>query len=60
MRNFNLTLKCEVDKDDFFIKRAASSVDLDIDKKIVHSVSIDCDIDTEYKHYASCSIFIFL
>ncbi|MCP4152171.1 MAG: hypothetical protein GY757_30815 [bacterium] len=47
MQNYSVKLQCKPKKS-YFIQRAADSVDLDIEKKLTHSVSIDADIETPY------------
>ena len=48
MRNYNVKLESKVDKKDYYINRVASSVDLHLDKKLTHEISIDCDFETDY------------
>lgn len=48
MPNYNVVLETKVDESDYFIKRAANSVDLDVSKKLTHKISINGDIESNY------------
>jgi ABC-type Mn2+/Zn2+ transport system ATPase subunit len=48
MRNYYVKLESHVNNKDYFINRAASSVDLDISKKLIHEINIEADIETDY------------
>jgi len=48
MRNYHLKLEAKANDKDYYIKRAANSVDLDIQKKLTHEVSIDGNLESDY------------
>lgn len=48
MRDYNVELFSECDKKDYYIKRATSSVDLDINKKLTHKINIKADLESDY------------
>ena len=47
MQNYNVELKSDVSKS-YRCKRAADSLDIDVNKKSVHNLSIDADITSEF------------
>ena len=47
MQTYNVILKSEVSKT-YLCKRAADSLDIDAEKKSVHSLSITADLKTDY------------
>lgn len=47
METFEVTLKSEA-PDDFYVLKAANSVDLDLDKKLTHHLKVRADIETPY------------
>lgn len=47
MQTYNVTLKSDVSKS-YLCKRAADSLDIDVEKKSIHSLSITADIKTDY------------
>jgi ABC-type Mn2+/Zn2+ transport system ATPase subunit len=47
MQTYEVTLKCDPPTD-FYCVKAANSVDLDIEKKLTHHLTIRADLDTPY------------
>lgn len=47
MQTFEVLLKSEA-PDDFYVLKAANSVDLDLDKKLTHHLKVRADIETPY------------
>ena len=48
MRYYNVNLQSSANKDNYFIKRACSSVNLDADKKLIHNLEIKADFETPF------------
>lgn len=47
MRNYEVLLKTEA-PNDFYVMKAANSVDLDLEKKLTHHLTVRADLDTPY------------
>ena len=47
MQTYELTLKCDA-PEDFYVIKAANSVDLDVEKKLTHHIKIRADIESQY------------
>lgn len=48
MRDYHLKLEAKANDSNYYIKRAANSVDLNISKKLTHEVSINGDLESPY------------
>jgi ABC-type multidrug transport system ATPase subunit len=47
LQSYNLELKCDI-PDSYRVKRAANSLDIDVEKKSTHKFAVKADIDTDY------------
>lgn len=48
MRNYYIKLETKINETDYYINRAASSVDLDIKNKLTHEININADLEKNY------------